>query len=364
MNLEPGPEFNVFSGDNGQGKTNLLEALYAVCTLRSFRTSRLADLISIGRTEGKIAARLHRDELDRIYELELRERGRTARIDGKVIRPISRYFGQFNVVLFAPEDLAVVRGSPGNRRKFLDRSVFNWSPEYLPLSQDYDKVLRSRNQLLRDLQSGKTSWQRGEGLLEVYDQQLARSGAQVMAQRVLFLEQLREHVMMGFESIMKSGLELGLDYACKDELRAALEFPVEQRFTALEEALGSLLRSRWSLDRARGTTSIGPHRDDLLFTLSRQPAATFASQGQTRAMVLAWKTALLTLLQRTREESPVLLLDDVSSELDPRRNQYLFAFLSDLGAQSFITTTHPDFVLIDSKRADWSVKEGRITPLG
>lgn len=361
--LEPGPAFNVLSGDNGQGKTNFLEAIYALCTLRSFRTSRLADLIAIGATEAKISGRVHTGDLDRVYELELREGGRTARLDGKTPRPLQRYFGHFNVVLFAPEDLAVVRGSPGDRRKFIDRAVFNWSPEYLVWAQDYERILRTRNQLLRDLQREKLTWAKAAPLLEVYDEQLATAGARVTCARWSFLHALRPSVLTGFDAIMSTGLELGVDYQCQEPIAEALARagqPPERE--QIQAALLSLLNERRALDRARATTSVGPHRDDLIFTLARQPAASFASQGQTRGMVLAWKTALLSLLATQRAEPPVLLLDDVSSELDPTRNQYLFRFLSGLEAQCFITTTHPDFVLLADDRVDFEVVSGRITP--
>ena len=129
--LEPGPRFNVFPGNNGQGKTNLLEALYVVGTLRSFRTARLAELIRFGDDEAYVAARVERGDLERIFELTLARAVAGGRLDGKAVRPLAKYFGQFNVVLFAPEDLLVPRGSPGERRRFLDRAVFNQRAGYL-----------------------------------------------------------------------------------------------------------------------------------------------------------------------------------------------------------------------------------------
>ncbi len=356
--LEPGPGFNVFAGDNGQGKTNLVESIYAVCTLRSFRTSRLAEMIALDKSETKISARVRTAELERVYELELRSRGRTARIDGKVPRPSSRYFGHFNVVLFAPEDLAVVRGSPGERRKFLDRAVFNWEPSYLGIAQAYEKTLRSRNQLLRDVQSDRTSWVKAEPLVDVYDQQLAAIGGQVVSLRAQFLAAQRPVYEDAFASIMKIEDRAGVVYESKPEVQEALAESADP--DELAGVLHQLLQGRRTVDRARGMTTIGPHRDDLGFRLGAQEAASFASQGQTRALVLAWKVALLSILHARRGEAPVLLLDDVSSELDPKRNAYLFEFLSTLSAQCFVTTTDPGYVRISGSRLDYSVDKGVI----
>jgi len=266
-------------------------------------------------------------------------------------------------VLFAPEDLAVVRGSPGDRRKFIDRAVFNWNPEYLAWSQQYERILRTRNQLLRDLQRDKLTWTKAAPLLEVYDEQLAAAGARLVCARWSFLAALRPAVLEGWGAIMSTELELRVDYEAQPPVQEVLQGGDDLPARAeVQAALLAFLHERRPLDRARGTTSVGPHRDDLVFTLAGQPAASFASQGQTRGMVLAWKTALLALLRERRDEPPVLLLDDVSSELDPTRNQYLFRFLSGLRAQCFITTTHPDFVLLGDERVDFAVEHGRITP--
>jgi DNA replication and repair protein RecF len=338
----------------------LLEAIYVLCTLRSFRTSRLADLIALGAERGKIAGRVETQDLSRLFEVDLGPRGRSVRMDGKAVRPIKRYFGHFNVVLFAPEDLLVVRGSPGERRKFLDRAVWSRTQDYLTTCQDYEKTLKSRNQLLRNVQQEKTTWAKAAAVIAVYDQQLSELGAEIMAQRLDFLDIVREPYGATFESIMRAGLRAGVGYSAKEELSEAIGSSAGERRANLQVALLQLLESRHQLDRLRGTTSVGPHRDDLLFTLEDQPAATFASQGQTRAMVLAWKTALLRKLFDWRGEPPVLLLDDVSSELDPRRNEYLFDSLRELRCQCFITTTHPSYVLLDSHRTDWTVEAGRV----
>jgi DNA replication and repair protein RecF len=352
--IEPGPRFNVLSGDNGEGKTNLLEAIYVVGTLRSFRTSRLAELIRIGDEQALVSARVDRGGLERIYEVTLGLRSKKVRLDGKAVRPIARYFGDFNVVLFAPEDLQVPRGSPADRRRFLDRAVFQRQPAFLADSQAYDRILRTRNALLRD-QQGRLRADAVE-LLSVYDEQLATRGARVVLARLAFLRELLPGVCSSFEAITRAGLEVQVGCELPAELSGATDSE-----GALAAALRESLASGRARDIARGATGAGPHRHDLAFRLCGQPAAAFASQGQLRALVLAWKTAELDLLSQTHGDPPVLLLDDVSSELDAARNSYLFDFLRSRDSQCFITTTAARHVLLAADRVDFEVRSGVVT---
>lgn len=350
--LEPAPRFNVFHGDNGQGKTNLLESIYVAGTLRSFRTQRLAELIAFGADEAMIAARIERGGLERLCEVVVRERSRIVRLDRKSVRPIARYFGEFNVVLFAPEDLQVPRSSPKERRRFLDRAVFHRTPGYLEAAREYEKVLKNRNALLRDPAPGP----RTGAMLEVFDEQLARHGARVVSARRAFLDEIAPRFVAAFSTITRTGHEVGLRYETHPDLAAGTEV------AALAASLGQLVASSRRRDLARGSSSVGPHRDDLVWLFRDRPAASFASQGQLRALVLAWKTAEMDLLEDSYGEPPILLLDDVSSELDPDRNAYLFDFLRFRRGQCFITTTHPRHVLLAADRADYAVSGGLVTP--
>lgn len=326
-----------------------------VGALRSFRTQRMAELIAFGQPQAYIGARIQRGGFERVYELTQKPRSRKVRLDNKVVRPISKYFGDFNVVLFAPEDLQVPRGSPASRRRFLDRAVFNRTAGYLGNVQSYEKVVRNRNALLRDLAAGSRSAHRARDLLGVFDQQLAEMGARLVSARRLFLDELRSRFQRAFEAITQTGIEVDIAYSTADELADSgpgIEASTAALLAALERA-----RPR---DLARGTSSVGPHRDDILFRFAGRPAAAFASQGQLRALVLAWKTAEMDLLATTHGEPPVLLLDDVSSELDETRNGYLFEFLRSQTSQCFITTTHPKHVLLTSDRVDYRIEAGSV----
>lgn len=353
--LEPSARFNVFAGDNGQGKTNLLEAVFVVATVRSFRTSQLTDLLAFGAERASIVARVQGHGMTRIYDLELAPGGKRVRLDGKAVRPLSKYFGDFNVVLFAPEDLQIPRGTPSDRRRFLDRAVFNRRVDYLPAIQRYELALKNRNAVLRRAGDGGLGGKQLYDLLDTYDEQLAEMGTAVMAARVEYLDELRPLVRAAFAEITRTGLSADVDYAWGEarSQTSKVPEPAEQR--------AELLRAR-PRDLARQATSIGPHRDDLRFYLETHDAGGFASQGQLRAIVLAWKTAELELLGRLRQDPPILLLDDVSSELDAQRNRFLFEHLAPRAGQCFITTTHPGHVLIPaSERRDYRVADGAIS---
>lgn len=344
----------MFVGDNGQGKTNLLEAIFVVSTLRSFRTSKLTDLIGFGAVRAKLGARVLKDELTRVYEVELATDARKqVTLDGKAVRPLSRYFGAFNVVVFTPEDLAIPRGSPGDRRRFLDRSVFTHSPDFLGVAADYDKVLRQRNAVLKKAggqgnDRAPLSMRQLDDLLAVYDQQLAQLAMATLSSRLEFISLLAPELRAAFAAITRTSRVAGLRY----QPRLAC--------TSVEQMLEQLQAARHK-DLATSATQVGPHRDDILLEIDGHEAGSFASQGQLRAIMLAWKTAELAILGRTHGDLPILLLDDVSSELDQSRNEFLFEHLAKLAGQCFITTTDSRHVLVREDRADFRIQNGRIS---
>jgi DNA replication and repair protein RecF len=347
LQLEPRERFNVFVGDNGQGKTNLLEAIFVVATLRSFRTSKLADLIAFGSESAKLGARVLKHALTRVYEVELAAHSRKVRLDGKAVRPVSRYFGEFNVVVFTPEDLGLPRGAPGDRRRFLDRGVFNLEPSYLATASDYDKVLRTRNSVLRQAGEGRLVGKQVEEMLSVYDEQLAALAVATIEARQRFIVRIMPALSSAFAAITRTGLAATMRYASKLVGVSA-------------EGIVQLLREGRARDLGSGSTQIGPHRDDIVLELEGREAGSFASQGQLRAIMLAWKTAELVMLGEAHGDPPILLLDDVSSELDPDRNAFLFEHLANLAGQCFITTTHGGHVLLRRDRADYRIEAGRI----
>ncbi len=328
--LSPSAGATVLIGANGQGKTNLLEALYLLVTLRPLRAQRLGELVRFGCERARVVGRMELSGAERELAVEVTAGGREAFVDGKAVAGLADYFGGVSVVAFTPDDLSVVKGSPDGRRKLLDRAVFNRFPAHLEAMRAYARALRQRNRALKE---GAP-----RALIDSYGELLARSGAQVWLRRRALLAELSPRVAQGFEAIAPGdgGASLALDSALGDGEDKALEGTCEVR--AIEALLAALQRAT-ARDLERGFTSVGPHVDDLELKVGGRSARLYASQGQQRALVLAFKTAEIENLREMLGAPPLLLLDDVSSELDPARNAFLMRYLRGAGLQVFLTTT-------------------------
>lgn len=326
VTLAPSSGSSVAVGQNGQGKTNLLEAAYFVLTLKPLRAGKLSELVRFGQPGAKVRARVRVRGAEREISVTLAEGTRQAFVDGKRVTKLEDYFGGVSVVAFTPDDLEVVKGSPEARRTFLDRAVFNRFPAFLAESREYARALKSRNKLLKD---GAP-----DTYLEVYDDALARTGARLWARRRALMAELAPRAVEAFEDIGRMGARAAFSYA-----PTQVEGFAGRDEAQLRQALLERLRQRTARDRERRFTSVGPHVDDLAISLAEQPARAFASQGQQRALVLSWKVAEIENLRAALGYLPLLLLDDVSSELDPARNGYLMRYLAQSGAQVLLTTT-------------------------
>lgn len=354
--LRPAERLTVLYGDNGQGKTNVLEAVYYLAALRSFRTSHTEDLIGRDAPDGRARLRadlVHRG-LERRFEIDLRPGGRVARLDGKVVRGTQATLGTVSVVLFVPEDLLLPRAAPSARRRFLDHAVFNVERVYYGEASAFQKVLKNRNALLRRGQPERA-------LLDTYDEELARTGARIVVRRRALVAALGPLLGEYFRAL-HADLPVGLAYRSQPEIAAATS---EAEVAA---ALRQGLAARRGLDERRRYTGFGPQADDLELSLGHAPARAHASQGQLRSLVLALKLAELSNVQARLGEPPVLLLDDVPSELDPRRRALLFQVIAQLDCQTLISVTEREIVgtlfadpaaaAVD--RADFFVRAGRV----
>jgi DNA replication and repair protein RecF len=358
-NLEPqrvalGPHATVLFGQNGQGKTNFLEACYLLCTLRPLRAQKLAELVRFEADEAFVRALLSVDAGDREIEVTIRDGSRSARLDGKAVRDPDELFGGIAVVAFTPDDLWLVKGSPDGRRKLLDRAVQNQMPAHLADARDYLRALKARNQLLRE---GARDDLRG-----AFDAPLARLGARIRLRRERLLDSLRGAAARAFAQITREQVPLSLEYQASGRDSDALGPEAALRGESeLEARLLLALVRRLPRDRERGYTSVGPHADDVAVALGEQSARTFASQGQARAAILAFKIAEIESLRIAQGRAPLLLLDDVSSELDPERNAFLMDYLGSLGGQVVLTTTDPRLVSKAAAQAVFrAVSKGRI----
>jgi DNA replication and repair protein RecF len=340
LTLVPGARFNVLFGDNGAGKSSLLEALGYLAALRSFRDAKKEDIIAQGAARAQIRAQVSSAPLSRRFEITLdRSKARSVLVDQKRPATLGGHFASFPLVLFHPGDVELMLGPPEPRRRFLDRVLEQMDAGYARVMADYERALRSRNRLLKSQRPERAS-------ITAYDTALAELGARIGAARLALTEQLKPRVESHFAEITEHALALELSYAA--------------RTTAREDELRRQLHDSYEKDLARGFTGVGPHTDDLRVGVAHTLAKHHASQGQHRAIVLALKVAELSVLAERTGRVPLLLLDDVSSELDRSRNRRFFTLLSRLGSQVFLTTTQRELILIEEQRRDFLVENGRI----
>ena len=268
-----------------------------------------------------------------------RNTGRRVSVDQKRPTSLGSYFASFPLVLFHPGDVELMVGAPEPRRRFLDRVLEQLDAGFARSVDDYGKALRSRNRLLKSERPERRS-------ISAYDPILAELGARIGAARMALTRELKPSVEAHFAEITEHALPLEVSYAARHE--------------PTPEALRRELEASYEKDLARGFTGVGPHGDDLRVGVAKTLAKHHASQGQHRAIVLALKVAELSVLAERTGRVPLLLLDDVSSELDRSRNRRFFKLLSRLGSQVFLTTTHREFILLDEERCDFQVDAGRI----
>jgi DNA replication and repair protein RecF len=332
VSVTPSPRTTIAVGENGQGKTNLLEALYYLATLKPLRANTLKELVQFGAGRARVEGRWLINGAERDIAVDISHGTRTAWVDGKRANSLEAYFGGVSVVAFTPDDLSIVKGSPEGRRTFLDRSVFNRFPAYLQESREYAKALKSRNRLLKE--DAPLSH------LTVWDETLSRVGARLLVRRRALMGEVSPRAQGAFERIGRIEAKATFVYE-PAHLEVAFATATESE---LQSALSRALEHRLPRDVERGHTSVGPHVDDVEISLGDHAARQFASQGQSRALVIAWKVAEIENLDATNGFLPMLLLDDVSSELDPERNAFLMQYLADSGAQTLLTTTDKELV--------------------
>lgn len=319
--FEPG--INVLTGQNGSGKTNILEAFFLSALGRSHRTSRDSELIRVGRQEAIVEVRLDTIGGHRTIRTELSsgERKKVS-IDRTPIARSGELMGCLNVVMFSPEDLILVKGSPAERRRFLDMEISQLKPAYYYALQQYNVALKQRNNLLKEENAVEN------GMLDLWDEQLSKQGAIIMRERAAFIGMLREKAG-NLHRVMSGGKE---ELICGYEPDVKSTDPERYREDIAEALISCIDR-----DLFRGYTGAGPHRDDLSLVINGLDARVYASQGQQRTAALSLKLSEIAVTELLREEKPVLLLDDVFSELDAERQGLLLTAVE--GCQCFITCT-------------------------
>ncbi|MEU6735506.1 DNA replication/repair protein RecF [Streptomyces physcomitrii] len=365
--LDPG--VTAFVGPNGQGKTNLVEAVGYLATLSSHRVSSDAPLVRMGAERAVIRGAVRQGERQQLVELELNPgKANRARINrSSAVRPRD-VLGILRTVLFAPEDLALVKGDPTERRRFLDELVTARSPRMAGVRADYDRVLKQRNTLLKSAALARRHAGRKMDLstLDVWDQHLARAGAELLAQRFSLIDALQPLADKAYEQLAPGGGPLALEY------KPSAPGEAHRREELYEQLLAALAEVR-TQEVERGVTLVGPHRDDLVLKLGRMPAKGYASHGESWSYALALRLASYDLLRAEspyaeetpaeggrRAGEPVLILDDVFAELDSRRRDRLAELVAP-GEQVLVTAAVDEDVPEVLRGARFRVGEGEVT---
>ncbi|MEV7329971.1 DNA replication/repair protein RecF [Micromonospora sp. NPDC093244] len=356
VDLQPGA--NVLIGANGVGKTNLVEALGYVATLDSHRVATDAPLVRMGAASAVIRCAVVHDGRELLVELEIVPgRANRARLGRSPARRARDVLGALRLVLFAPEDLELVRGDPAERRRYLDDLLVNRQPRYAGVRADYERVVKQRNALLRTAYlARKTGGSRGGdlGTLAVWDTHLAQHGAELLAGRLELVAALTPHVSKAYDAVAAGRGAASIAYRPSIELAE----PTTDRAT-LAEALTAALTASRSAEIERGTTLVGPHRDELALTLGPLPAKGYASHGESWSFALALRLAGYDLLRADGIE-PVLVLDDVFAELDTGRRERL-AELVGGASQLLVTCAVDDDVPAALRGTRYQVGEGTVS---
>lgn len=344
--LAPCAGVNVLLGDNGQGKTNVLEALYLTCTGRSHRTRQDRELIRWGAEAAQVSVEAERRDGSHQVEITLPALGRRRiRIAGQEISRSGELMGHVTGVLFSPEDLRTVKDGPAERRRFVDMALSQVKPAYYYALQRYARALRQRNETLKAVAAQPAFM----ATLDAWDEQLAEAGAALMVYRREYIARLSAVAAETHREIADGRERLEIRYAPSVTLGDDAQSLLDALFAAREN------------DLRRMTTSVGAHRDDVLLLVEGRDVRAFGSQGQQRTAALAMRLAEMDVMREQLEEWPVLMLDDVMSELDPGRRRQLVSRLR--GIQTFITCTDEDDLAGAEIGKAWRVEDGVLKEL-
>jgi DNA replication and repair protein RecF len=347
---------NVFLGENAQGKTNVMESIYVLAMARSYRTAKDKELITWDEEYAKIEGSIKKKNSSFDLSLVISQKGKKAKISRIEQRRLTDYVGHFNVVMFAPEDLNLVKGSPQVRRRFIDMEIGQVNAIYLNDLSVYQKILSQRNSLLRDMYRKKSI--ENMTMLEILTEQLIEKAARITLKRMKYMDKLQS-----FSGPIHHGISRGLE-DLQIHYKPTIEVCDDDDLSKMVETFHLKFGKMKDKEIDRGTSLFGPHRDDLLFSVNGKDVQTFGSQGQQRTTALSLKLAEIDLIHSEVGEYPVLLLDDVLSELDDFRQSHLLNTIQGK-VQTFVTTTSVEGIHHETlqKAATYQVHSGSIEQL-
>lgn len=328
LNLKFNKELTILTGENAQGKTNIVESMMMLSVAKSHRTSHDLDMIHWEASSARIKGHISTTQYHFPVELSLSHKGKIAKINDIEQSKLSHFIGKFNTILFSPEDMQLVKGSPSLRRRFIDIELGQSHPVYLNYLVDYQKILKQRNSYLKHYQKTK---QFDAIFYDILTEQLVQLAAKIITYRLEFVENLQKIANPIHLDLSQQRDHLTLQYVSGS---SRLHY---DNIETLELQLLTALKSDLEREKLYGTTQLGPHRDDILFHIGEKKAQLFGSQGQQRSIVLSLKLAEIELIEKITGEYPVLLLDDVLSELDDERQHILMNYIENR-VQTILTT--------------------------
>jgi len=332
---------NILYGDNAQGKTNILEAIYIAATTKSHRNSKDKDIIEFGHDESHIRLILNKLDVSHRIDMHLRKnQSKGVAIDSIPIRRSTELFGLINIIMFSPEDLSVVKNGPGERRRFMDMEICQLSRIYYSNLLKYNKILDQRNNLLKQIYFNPSI----EDTLDIWDDQLVETGISIINERKNFIEMINNIIKDIHKGITSD----------KEKIEIKYESNVEA------DSFKAVITNKRQMDIKNSVTMTGPHRDDFGVYINDNDVRVYGSQGQQRTAALSLKLAEIELVKKIINDNPILLLDDVMSELDSKRRDALLEQLKDI--QTIITCTGYDDFIRQRVEVDkiYKISEGRI----
>lgn len=338
----PQPGINVIYGENAQGKTNLLEAIWLFCGAKSFRGAKDKELIGFEENAAQNTCNFVFGQVEKTAKIILNEK-RTAEYGGKKLSSAAELAGKFYCIVFSPNDLNLVNGAPAMRRRFLDTAIGQIFPNYNRALRSYVKAVEQRNRVLRDLKYHPEA----EDFLTDFEKALANCAAEVLKYRAKYMALLEQAVPEFYAGISNHKEQLKIQYL------SALPMQSEP-----QQIMQTLKKARQT-DLFTGNTSVGPHRDDLLFLLNGKDARRYGSQGQRRSIALSLKLSEVQVIQKLTGEYPIALLDDVMSELDEKRQDFILNHIRDW--QVFLTCCDPGNIKGLKNGAVFCMKDGKLT---
>lgn len=350
LDLSFNSNLTLLIGKNAQGKTNILESIFLTCTARSHRTSKDRELIKWNKDDAYIKTKAEKDAGNSLIEIKLsKKEKKQVKINGIQINRMGELMGHLNSVIFSPEDLKLVKDGPSERRRYMDMVLSQISPKYFYYLQQYNRILYQRNHLLKSINRNHSL----KKTLGTWNYRLAEVGSYIIVQRILFNSALKK-IAYGIHKRISNNLEeLSVDYYTPIPYK-------NQEQKDIREIFLMELESCENRDIERGSTGKGCHRDDIFLTVNGKDVRSFGSQGQQRTSALSLKLSVLEFMYEETGEYPILLLDDVMSELDPYRKKLLIEFISRV--QTFITATDmtalPDMGSIDKEI--FNISNGKI----